>query len=304
MFKKEAAYKPSATIRGSERKTLAADVQSHFPSVFIDKTPEEIKETIDSIVPTSGIESVTFTSTKGQRGTLYSHSAEPIFVKVEGKLIPSLQTVWRHPTLVTTVLTGAQVLANLARGSDLMTKGMFDYSANVKTGQVVGIRVTDRDYIVALGTAAIDFDKIDKEEGGKGIFSCLCLGDTITPEASYLAISEQLAQAALLTEKIGNITVDDDNSEPVPEEDDVVEHEVTIEQAEPPMTTPDIDNAFYQALLYGLYTVESNGDRSDVSLPISSSTLVDTYLLPYLPTRHPDLVFRKTSCMSSYPSLA
>lgn len=302
MFKKGATYKSSATIRGSERKSLTADLLAQFPACFTDKSPEEVKEILDDILPTSGIESASFTSTKGHRGTLYFLSSVPIFIKHDNRLVPTLQTMWKLPCLIPTVLTGAQVLTNLASGSDLMVKGMFDYSADIKQGQVVGIRVTDKEHVVALGTSAIDFDKVDTAQSGKGILTWVCLGDTITPEAAYLDFCRSQAQSDSITIETEKLQLDDTNPDGTTIKEDAEERSVQdgsaadVEQAEPPMATADIDNAFYQALLYGLYTVESTGEQASLSFPINSSTLVDTYLLPYLPSRHPDLTFKKTSC--------
>lgn len=294
MFKKQANYKSSTTIRGSERKSLVADVQRLFPGAFTNRSQDEVRDLLESILPGSGIESAAFTSTKGSRGVLYSHSGVPVFVKYEDKLIPSLQTVWKCPQLVTTVLTGAQVLANLASGSDLMVKGMFDYSSTVKRGEVVGIRVTDRDYIVALGTAAIDFEKVNRDEGGKGIINCISLGDTITPEASYTVFTamQEKAKSLHVTEGLQGLALD----EPLQEVEVKEEQVPVVDAQEPPMATSEIDEAFVQALLYGLYSIFSTGEQTNISLPINSSTLIDTYVLPYLPSKHTDLTLKKTSC--------
>lgn len=93
MFKKQASFKPASTIRNSERKALAADIQTRFPRVFISKTPEESKELLEVILPLSGIEAAPFTTTKGLRGVLYSHGNLAILIKYEDKLVPTLSTL-------------------------------------------------------------------------------------------------------------------------------------------------------------------------------------------------------------------
>lgn len=287
MFKKPAAYKPATTIRNSDRKALTAEIQHVFPAAFQDKTPEESKLLLDLILPSSGIESSTFTTTKGHRGILYSHLSEAIFIRVEQTLIPTLQTIWKCAALVPTVLTGSQVLTNLQTGSDLMVKGMFEFSPDVKAGSVVGIRITDRTHVVAVGTAAIDFDRIKREDGGKGILTCICLGDTITPEASYPV---QITGEDV-TPELESLAFEESAKSGASEHS---QREEIIES--PALTTEEIDEAFVQALLYGLYTLSSTDRQSSLSLPINPSSLIDTYVLPFLPSTHPDLVLKKTTC--------
>lgn len=287
MFKKSATYKPAATIRNSERKALAAEVQLCYSAAFQNTTAEEVKALLELILPSSGIESSSFTTTKGQRGLLYTHHSDPIFVRLAETLVPTLQTIWKCPTMIPTVLTGAQVLANLQTGSDLMVKGMFDFSPSVKAGAVVGIRVTDRSHIVAVGLAAIDFDKVKREDGGKGVLTYICMGDTITPEESYPAMvprKEEIdALQSLSLENVQGAKSQESCQEEIP-------------QDLPAMTIEEIDDSFVQALLYGLYSLSSVDRQSTLSLPISSSSLIDTYVLPFLPSTHPDLVLKKTTC--------
>ncbi|CCG82378.1 putative RNA binding protein Ligatin/Tma64 [Taphrina deformans PYCC 5710] len=288
MFKKQATYKSATAIRNSERKSLVADVRRIYAPTFEDKSEEDIKEIVDLILPASGIEASTYTSTKGHRGTLYSCGNVAIFIRFETHLVPTLHTFWKCPDLTTTVLTGSQVLGNLQAGSDLMVKGMFEYSSRVKAGEVVGIRITGKSHIVAVGLAAVDFDKVNREAGGKGLLLVTCLGDTVTPESAY-PTEDNIAQEVKLNQDISSLSL----TENEPDTKSVQVEDEGVQEEFPGLSTAEIDAAFSQALLFGLHA--ASGAQQEIQLPIPSSTLVDAHVLPFLPSRHPDLVFKKTS---------
>lgn len=300
MFKKQAAFKSASNIRNSERRNLIGEVRAAYPQGFEGQSEEWCKERIDSILPSSGIEATAFTSTKGQKGILYTHNEHAIFVKTGSTFLPTLYTIWKCEGLIPTVLTGSQVLPHLQSGSDLMIKGMFEYSSSIKAGDVVGIRVNDRDHIIAIGTAALDFDSITREEGGKGIITHLCLGDTIYRETDNDALAFEAQQdsnvesaitAAPTSQSHPQVVGVSGEKGPIEDEDQSADKPVDQEA----MDQSAIDEAFGKALLYGMYMLTSTGEESNFSLPVNASTLFDSHVLPYLP-RHPDLVIKKSSC--------
>lgn len=296
MFKKQATYKSATAIRNSDRKTLVADVRRLYALAFEEKSEEEIKEIVDLILPSSGIEASAFSSTKGHRGTLYSHNNVAIFIKFETHLVPTLHTLWKYSALTTTALTGAQVLSNLQAGSDLMVKGMFEYSSRVKSGEAVGIRITGgKSKVIAVGLAAVDFDKVDRVAGGKGLLLVTCLGDTITPESAYPTVDEAKQDATELSQALTSVVLGKQETDVKADQLEKDEEDnKDVQQDSTGLSTSEIDAAFSQALLYGLHGV--SGAQQEISLPMPSSSLVDAHVLPFLPLKHPDLVFKKTSC--------
>lgn len=307
MFKKQASYKPSAAIRNQERKGLVIEVKRHFSAALDNLSEEEVKTCMDVVLPPSGIESAAFTTTKGHRGVLYSHSDAPIWIRYEDKLVPTLHTLWRCPLrLTSTALTGSQVLVNLQAGSDLMVKGMFEYSPAVKQGDVVGILVSDRPHVVAVGIAARDFEGIRRDEGGKGILLVTCLGDTITPVSAYPTGQTDGPASVSPLPSLAKLSIPQDEQEgdglssaaaamvaPADGGADKADN-----QDWPDLSTDDIDEAFRQALIYGI--TELSTHQADAGLPMPASTLIDTHVLPFLPSLHPDLVLKKTSCAFSH----
>ena len=257
MFKKSPNYKPTSRIRNSERKQLVNDLTSRF-------------EYDASLLPAE-IEATLFVTSKGQKGQLYSADGHALFIKFEQCIVPTLHVIWRAQSMLPTVLTGSQVLPKLQAGSDLMVKGMFNFSPDVRQGDVVAIHVNDRDHAVAVGVAALDFKDINDTTTGKGLLLITCIGDALHP-----GIEMPIKDEGVETKE---------TEESVPTDAMAV---LDIEKAASSMTTEKVDQAFVQALLYGLH------DKTDLSLPMSSSTLMDMIVLPYLPS-HPDLQIKKTS---------
>ncbi len=281
MFKKGYTVKSSSLLRSSDRKALVNEVQERFRDAFANLADEDIRTTLELVVP-KDIEVAPCSTYRGISGLLYTSDKKPLFLRFGESLIPSLHTLWLYPELLTAVLTPDVVLEHLQSGSDLMMKGMYEYSRGVRRGDAVAIRTPARPYVIAVGTALLDFAQIAQENGGKGVSLVSCLGDQLhdgklvpvhTMPRPY---DESKLECSGDTDSTSNIT-----QETMPET--------------PELSVPEIDRIFSDALLYGLYDTVSESKEASLMLPMSASTLIDSYVLPFLPLRHENLVLKKTS---------
>ncbi|KAI9429000.1 hypothetical protein H4582DRAFT_2035102 [Lactarius indigo] len=170
MFKKPLAdAKTSAPLRSSDRRKFRARTTERF---------QLAPEIADTLVP-DGLLVQKFSAYNGEPGVLYtSGDGDPLWFSV-GKgsgssfdeLIPTVYTLWKHPTLLPVLTTPAAVIPVLVGGADLMVPGVVQAPANVLAGALVGVAQFVRDARgppLAVGRMAVDADKIDNNGVNKG----------------------------------------------------------------------------------------------------------------------------------------
>ncbi|KAF8496116.1 hypothetical protein F5888DRAFT_1794721 [Russula emetica] len=159
MFKKPLGdTKTSAPLRSSERRKLRARTAERF---------QLAPEVADNLVP-DGLLSQKFSAYNGEPGVLYlSGDGNPLWFsagKGSDELIPTVYTLWKHPTLLPILTTPASVIPVLVGGADLMVPGVVQAPADAPSGTLVGIARFVRDARgppLAVGRMAVDADKID-----------------------------------------------------------------------------------------------------------------------------------------------
>ncbi|KAH9037455.1 hypothetical protein EDB85DRAFT_606006 [Lactarius pseudohatsudake] len=170
MFKKPLAdTKTSAPLRSSDRRKFKARTTERFQL-----TPE----IADTLVP-DGLLVQKFSAYNGEPGVLYtSGDGDPLWFSV-GKgssssfdeLIPTVYTLWKHPTLLPVLTTPAAVIPVLVGGADLMVPGVVQVPAHTLAGALVSVAQFVRDARgppLAVGRMAVDADKIDNNGVNKG----------------------------------------------------------------------------------------------------------------------------------------
>ncbi|EMC96296.1 hypothetical protein BAUCODRAFT_470006 [Baudoinia panamericana UAMH 10762] len=191
MFKKKPQIKPAAPLRSSDRRKTADSIIETFqlsPPTPSDVTPEQKAEATtkhtalrNSLLP-DNVQSARFTTTHGPdlkqvSGTVYigSHEGEDariLWWQVDGKMYPSVYTLWRNPNIVPLLHTPDIVIRKLQGGADLMTPGLAGgppFSARAKKGAVAAIASTERPSVpVAVGVCAIEVSALEKVQGQRG----------------------------------------------------------------------------------------------------------------------------------------
>ncbi|KAH9177979.1 hypothetical protein EDB89DRAFT_1844148 [Lactarius sanguifluus] len=170
MFKKPLAdTKTSAPLRSSDRRKFKTRTTERFQL-----TPE----IADTLVPDSLLVQK-FSAYNGEPGVLYtSGDGDPLWFSV-GKgssssfdeLIPTVYTLWKHPTLLPVLTTPAAVIPVLVGGADLMVPGVVQAPAHGLAGALVSVAQFVRDARgppLAVGRMAVDADKIDNNGVNKG----------------------------------------------------------------------------------------------------------------------------------------
>lgn len=327
MFKKKAATKPFASLKGSERKKFMSTIlqrfgidESHFPAEAKSRlAPKELKNAKIQLH-------------SGERAVLYTDGSRPLFVLLsDNQIVPTVYTLWENPYLLPIVCTPEYTIGRLQNGADLMIPGIFPpypdlQGQPVPSGYPVAIASTKRPNVpVAVGITALDFGNIDFEnDRGKAVLVCNVIGDTLFESyRTKVTIPEDLdrtlpvekgvdsvgevptTQLADMTIKGGSKSDADKEKEEKVDTDiqyretDAVEqgdqsNETDQAPSQPPrndLPTEQIDNAFIMALYQTLKKAVDN----PIELPISSTLLLSQYLLTNLPYTDPSVQMKKTS---------
>ncbi|KAN0141791.1 hypothetical protein V8E53_000253 [Lactarius tabidus] len=163
MFKKALGdVKTSAPLRSSERRKLRVRMTERF---------QLAPEIVDTLVP-DGLLAQKFSAYNGKHGVLYiSGDGDPLWFSVgQGSsssfddLIPTVYTLWKHPTLLPVLTTPAAVIPVLVGGADLMVPGVVQAPAHATVGTLVGIAQFARDARgppLAVGHMTVDVNKIN-----------------------------------------------------------------------------------------------------------------------------------------------
>lgn len=354
MFKKKPNIKPLAPLRSSDRRKLADQIIKDYGlevEIPDEQTPDQKAETTsahtnlrNSLLPDNA-QSARFTTTQGPdlkqaAGTVYvgSHEGEEariLWFQIEGRMYPSVYTLWKNADIVPLLHTPGIVVKKLQGGADLMTPGLAlgpPFPARAKKGAVAAIASTERPSVpIAVGWCEIDVGTLEKAQGAKGhaVRNMHWAGDEAwdygasgRPGQEPPEVIEGWAKAVQggdLSDRLDNLGLDNNGDGGVPLSEDVVEDETqkqangsaavtTAENGDgteaeaKQLTQKEIDDAFRNAFLYGVHKYKmSNPETKNFSLvfPLSQSFVMSTLVQPYLPAFTPEqslqLHIKKTS---------
>ncbi|WEW55871.1 hypothetical protein PRK78_001305 [Emydomyces testavorans] len=341
MFKKKPAIKTLAPLRSSDRRKIADQIIQHY-RIQVPTAPPETTEddanaarqattssiaTIRNALLPENTQSSRFTTTAGRdlhpvQGTIYvgthpESEERVLWFRLEqgsgtdGRLYPTVYTLWRNPGLVPLLHTQALVMDKLYGGADLMIPGLtngppFPEGAN-KDAVVAVANIEKPSVPTFVGVCEIDVSKLEKVHGVKGhaVKGVQWEGDELwswsptgrpgqpSPERleGWLDVPENLDEA------VEELKLEEDEGETiVPGEADggvlLDKEEKPKESCEPEKepTTQEIDEAFFRAFLYALYhQKEKNPSQPNygVSFPIQPSFVISNLITPFLPISSP-----------------
>lgn len=191
MFKKKPTIKPASPLRSSDRRKLADQIIADYglgQPQHDDQTPEQKAEATaahtslrNSLLP-DNLQSARFTTTYGPElkqasGTVYigSHGGDEsriLWFQIEGRMFPTVYTLWRNPDIVPLLHTPEIVIGKLRGGADLMTPGLANgppFPPRAKKGVVAAVASLERPSVpVSVGVCEIDVCNLGRVQGAKG----------------------------------------------------------------------------------------------------------------------------------------
>ncbi|KAL9081408.1 MAG: hypothetical protein Q9157_000127 [Trypethelium eluteriae] len=338
--------KPLAPLRSSDRRHIADQIikDLSLESSAVQDASVEDKATAvaehsslrNSLLPENA-QSARFSTTHGPdlkkiSGTIYvgTYSGDEqriLWVDVEGKLYPTVYTLWKHPRLIPLLHTPDFVVKKLQGGADLMTPGLAGppFPSKATKDSLVAIASIDSPSVpMAVGICEIDINRLGSVNGQKGraVRTVHWCGDeiwawstngrpgTTAPEhldgwdenATNNSDLAQRAEGLDLGEddaddggvSLGNANSHELNSSDKNEHvsgEDAPKNELFDQANTSELTTKDIDEAFYKAFLYGIHHYkETNKGQNNFGLqfPLSQSFVMSNLVQPFLPIHSPE----------------
>ncbi|OJD13609.1 hypothetical protein AJ78_05953 [Emergomyces pasteurianus Ep9510] len=342
MFKKKPTFKPLAPLRSSDRRKIADQIIQQFKidiptpaAVSNEEQPDALQNEVatsltalrKSLLPDNTM-SGRFTTTAGPdltpvQGTIYvgSHADDDeriLWVRPEqgvgtdGRLYPTVYTLWHHPRLTPLLHTPSLVMDKLYGGADLMTPGLANgppFPAQAVKGEIVAVASLSKPSVPTfVGVCEIDVAGLGQVQGAKGhavrgitwegdelwswgsmgrpgrqspdhIDGWLDDGAGVDKDFEELALEDEMG--GVEGDEEGGISLDEDKAEEA--------ESIPEEQLEEP-TTKEIDTAFHNAFLYCLYQHKIDNPSTPsygMPFPIQASFLISNLINPYLPIYSP-----------------
>jgi translation initiation factor 2D len=339
MFKKAPVIKALSNLKSSDRRKLAdqiiQDYELDLQQAQDSQTPEEKAEATaartrlrSSLLP-DNVQSARFTTTHGPElkqvsGTIYvggqdGQEARVLWFQIEGRIYPSVYTLWRNPNVVPLLHTHEFVMQKLKGGADLMTPGLAagpPFPPKARKDTIVAIASTERPTVpMAVGFCAIDVSALGKVQGTKGhaVENMHWVGDELW---SYSLASRpgqeapeeiegwgKVLEERGLIEKADALALDDQDEGggvPLEAETDTAPsngvqggQEMNDDSTETKeLSQKEIDEAFRNAFLYGVHTHKNsqpNTPNHGLVFPLTQSVTMSTLVQPFLPTFTPGL---------------
>ncbi|KAI8062572.1 hypothetical protein BC940DRAFT_341718 [Gongronella butleri] len=334
MFKKPlGALKSFSPLRSSDRRRFQAEIYDAYPALKVLKEQERDQEQAaansdekgekdekDATAPTSApvvapptlfpdtLKAAKFVSHCEKPGTVYVDNSNPLWFKtLDGPPVPSVYTLWQYPTMLPTLYTWGPVVQKLIEGADLMIPGLVGaVPPNLQPGDLVAITIRGYGYPLAIGTMALPSAEIKVRSGmkGKAVYLLHVFQDHLWAMGNK---SEPPAITALDDDKEGGETDDEkhENAQqqpsettsatptpPAPVADTIAAANDTSKRS---YTVQEVDEILKEALIQGLL-YKLTRERATTVLPISTSSLYTSYLLPCRPRGiDPDVDIKKSS---------
>ena len=159
MFIKPFKIKSNILVTGSEKKRLRQRVMAQFnrPDEETGTAPSPLAELFGNRAKVCTVKLITYHE---EPVTVYTSDKRPIFFELNGKLLPTVYTLWSCPDLVPAFTTHATVLPKLANGADLMIPGVVKKGTNLASwgrhqkDDVVAVNLTSNRAAVGVGLLA------------------------------------------------------------------------------------------------------------------------------------------------------
>ncbi|PYH98523.1 RNA binding protein Ligatin/Tma64 [Aspergillus ellipticus CBS 707.79] len=343
MFKKKPTIKNLAPLRSSDRRKIADQIISDYKIEVPSSAPVEpsgddstnpgtsnpaapsLTSIRNALLPENCL-SARFTTTAGPnlrevQGTVYvgTHPGSDeriLWFKADhgpgadGRLYPTVYTLWNNPDLVPLLHTPQMVMQKLHGGADLMTPGLANeppFDERAVKGAVVAVASLDRHTVpLFVGLCEIDVSALGEVQGTKGhaVRGLHWEGDELwawsssskpgQPAPEYLEgwdEEEELEEGDVdkIEAGVQDLAVGGEETSPAAEGEEpsceVPEEEgPEVEEKEP--STKEIDEAFEKAFLYSLFKLKHDNPSATnhgLSLPVQPSALVSNMITPYLP---------------------
>jgi translation initiation factor 2D len=341
MFKKKPQIKPAAPLRSSDRRKLADQIIQEYnldlPQADDESAEQKAEATAarsslrNSLLP-DNVQSARFTTTHGPdlkhaSGSVYVGSqngedARILWWQIDGKMYPSVYTLWKNADMVPLLHTPRIVVKKLQGGADLMTPGLAGgppFPPQARQGAVVAIASTDSPTVpVAVGICKIDVSALQQVQGARGhaVETLHWYGDELWSHSTSSRPGQQspeeiegwaqVLETRGLTEKVESLDIDDmdedggvsliggeTNDDTVKTQDGLAGEDAptTEESGSPKLSQKEIDQAFRNAFLYGLHhhkTTNANERNYGLVFPLTQSLVVSTLINPFLPAFTPE----------------
>ena len=154
-------------LKSKDKKILIEQFKSVFPGMDDVLT--------DIITPKSRIEWIKL----DQNQVLYAVDNVLTFWLKDGKLIPLLSYLMKHPNPFKTVKVDEGAVKFVSKGANVMRPGIIKIDPSIKKGDIVTIIDPHHDRVLSVGEALYDTDKIEKMKDGKVITCVHSLTDNI-----------------------------------------------------------------------------------------------------------------------------
>ncbi len=233
------------------------------------------------------------------------------------RLYPTVYTLWHNPRLVPLLHTQGFVVEKLRGGADLMTPGLTrgpPFPEKAKKNAVVAVASIEKSTVPAfVGVCEVDVSTLQKVQGAKGhavrgvhwegdelwAWSHTGAGGRPSPESiaewddpsNKAGLSKGVQNMALEEGDVdgqgeGGVSLEESTNRNGHPDEDSQERNGPEEREEEP-STHEIDQAFYNAVLYALYDARKNSSppHHGIDLPINPSFLISNLVQPYLPIR-------------------
>uniref|UniRef100_A0A340TBA7 SUI1 domain-containing protein n=1 Tax=Anopheles minimus TaxID=112268 RepID=A0A340TBA7_9DIPT len=157
MFIKPFKIKSNILVTGSEKKRLRQRVMAQFNRVDEESATSPLAELFGNRAKVCTVKIITYHE---EPVTVYTSDKRPIFFELNGKLLPTVYTLWSCPELVPAFTTHATVLPKLANGADLMIPGVVKQGTNLASwgrhqkDDIVAVNLTSNRAAVGVGLLA------------------------------------------------------------------------------------------------------------------------------------------------------
>ncbi|OZJ05971.1 hypothetical protein BZG36_01210 [Bifiguratus adelaidae] len=285
MFKKPILnVKSFSSLRASDRRRLRQEITQAYPSLQQDETDEA-----PPVVP-DDIQCAKFSTHGEDLGILYVAQGSPLWVKFDSPAhpVPTVYTLWQHPSMLPTIVCAQGVLSHAINGADLMIPGIIHREEglpDLKAGELVAIQFGSYPLPLAVGVTAIPTSEMIRGQKGKAVHMMQVYQDYLwamgprghPPDVSALPNIDIDSES-----DYGDDLSDEAEAEEINQVTEAIA-DTKINEPEPPQLSIEeidsiLENAFFHCLLF---KITPKGQTE--LLPMPSSTLYSAYILPSRP---------------------
>uniref|UniRef100_A0A224Z3V1 Translation initiation factor 2D n=1 Tax=Rhipicephalus zambeziensis TaxID=60191 RepID=A0A224Z3V1_9ACAR len=310
MFIKPFKIKSNVRLRNTDRKRLRSQLESQYPHLSASQ--------LDELCPVGRggeLFQLRLLCHGGESVVAYSLDSEPLFFEQDGgRLVPSLYTLWRLPSLLPYVCTWKPVVERLAGGADFMAPGLAGYSerlSEARLGDAVAVRVAGAGRAAVAVGHLLQSPKalVAEQRAGKAVAITHVLGDQLWVHGGKRPLPQIDGDSCGEEEDEENQqpeSQETDSQAVVPEENSSAVDEEQCAPAEKPATAevqpePTEDAKEEQQVEETTDTMDAllescvlSALRSKLPLPLLASSLYSGHVLPRCPPGR-QLDIRRTS---------